>query len=620
MSHRGQASGSLIALVVSFVAGAAGCGSSGGGTPGGTCTPNARVVCRADRLVWEDSCGVPGGFVQACPCGCAADGVDCRADCADAGPACEPHAARRCVAAENAVYWFDSCDAQEDADAACPCGCEDGAAECTECPTCQPLCAGRCCGDDQCEGTCPDTCARPQETCDLATCTCEACAPTPCAVQGYQCGEWDDGCGRVRLCGDCVPPQVCAADGVCRDEGDPGCPTGRTACPDGCVDLREDPSNCGECERACEPGEACVSADCQLVPTSCPCPAGMYCDLSSNLCIAGCLDDSDCAGGSICVTRHCQAGCREDEECGGGQICNDLTCREGCREDGDCGTDRICESLTCREGCREDEDCGADRICADLLCTTGCRADAECGAGRICADDVCRAGCRQDAQCPSGLVCDDATLTCRCLSDDDCGPGRVCEDDACREGCHYGRQCYPVGGDFCGDDLTCEEWGDGGRCYTDDLCGGWLEYCDLSTLRCVWSLFVRSRGALCNPDDGSPCASDDVCSPVTLRCESASCSSGTCADGLVCADGVCSQPSSCRQGGCPSGMTCVDDVCIVGPESCTADSQCGSDLYLCAGDLHRCLPYWRILCEADHEGCWSPVLRCDPLMDSCVPR
>jgi len=612
---------STVCLVLALAA--AGCDGGGGGDGG--CTPFAHTVCESGRLVWLDSCGQTGTVAEDCPCGCAAGGAECRTDCGDVvGPAdvgCAPHAGRRCFAAESLLAWFDACGAREETAEACACGCTEGAAQCTRCPDCEPLCAGRCCGDDGCEGVCPDACNRPDDTCDLLACTCIPCVPTACPLQGYECGTWDDGCGRVRSCGDCEPPLVCAADGVCRDDTEPACPTGRTSCPDGCVDLQEDPSNCHECGHACGPGQGCLSGACQDVPTGCPCPAGMYCDLNQGTCVVGCLADGDCAGGSICEDRRCVPGCRADADCGAGRICVGQACREGCRNDAQCGApDQICEELACRTGCREDEDCGAGRICAHLLCTTGCRVDAECGAGRICDDQICRAGCRDESQCTGALVCDPSTLTCRCLADDHCGAGRICDGGACHEGCRNGAQCRAVGEDVCGDDLTCEDWGT--RCQADDDCGGWLEYCDLDALRCTWNWFgCRGEGERCDPGDRNGCDDTEVvCSPVTLRCERLECPSGTCAAGLVCTDGTCGPPASCSAGGCPAGLTCVNDRCIVGPASCTGNAQCGNDLYLCGDIDHRCLPYWRFYCEPDFESCWSAALRCDPLVDRCVLR
>ena len=157
------------------------------------------------------------------------------------------------------------------------------------------------------------------------------------------------------------------------------------------------------------------------LPSGCPCPKESYCNLGSNTCVAGCLDDDTCQTGRICDagSRQCKNGCRMDSACAKGKICDDLSCRAGCRRDGDCGVNELCEpgSLTCKAGCTSDAACGMGQICESLRCKAGCRNDAGCAMGSICESMKCRAGCRQDMDCGADAVCKLSTLSCV-----SCGP------------------------------------------------------------------------------------------------------------------------------------------------------------------------------------------------------
>ena len=77
---------------------------------------------------------------------------------------------------------------------------------------------------------------------------------------------------------------------------------------------------------------------------------------SENACVAmssvdpdpnGCVDDRDCAAGSLCNTEEgvCQAGCRQDSTCPDGAVCDmeSMACVPSCTIDEDCeSTDEAC--------------------------------------------------------------------------------------------------------------------------------------------------------------------------------------------------------------------------------------------------------------------------------------
>jgi hypothetical protein len=62
----------------------------------------------------------------------------------------------------------------------------------------------------------------------------------------------------------------------------------------------------GGCQPPCGPQQICLGGACANLPSSCPCPRGAYCDLSSSSCRAGCAFDSDCAApANLCVNHSC---------------------------------------------------------------------------------------------------------------------------------------------------------------------------------------------------------------------------------------------------------------------------------------------------------------------------
>lgn len=274
---------------------------------------------------------------------------------------------------------------------------------------------------------------------------------------------------------------------------------------------------------ACAGDELCVDGACTPVPSSCPCPAGAYCDLATDTCVRGCLEDADCGAETLCQARSCVAGCRADADCASGRICVDELCRAGCRRDADCpGRDAICDpsTMTCR-GCRADDDCALEQICVDSLCTPACRDDARCAPGRICDEGLCRDGCRSHDDCPLGTYCSrEGACTEGCgepggLDDSRrCPVGQACvvlgrsEDGLHLYGCRT--ECGPA--DDCHrsstDNYVCFDPGEGpGRCREvcsedGDCAAG--QICLYFTLEDVWPT-VTYR--FC----GRPCASDAEC-------------------------------------------------------------------------------------------------------------
>ena len=71
---------------------------------------------------------------------------------------------------------------------------------------------------------------------------CAACAPLTCAQITGVCGAVPDGCGGQITC--------------------PTCSGGLTCCAAVCVNITNDPQNCGGCGIACAPNFPCINQTC----------------------------------------------------------------------------------------------------------------------------------------------------------------------------------------------------------------------------------------------------------------------------------------------------------------------------------------------------------------------
>jgi hypothetical protein len=179
----------------------------------------------------------------------------CAGDCDDADPAIGPGAAERCNAAD------DDCDGRVDEDwpdlgAACEAGlgaCRrvgvrvcgaDGAPACDARPGAP---AAEICNevDDDCDGAVDD---------GVPNC-CQPGARVPCGSDVGACTAGVQVCADDRTFGRCdgIGPVGEACNGV--DDDCDG------TIDDG-IDLANDPSNCGQCRRACAAGELCLGGDC----------------------------------------------------------------------------------------------------------------------------------------------------------------------------------------------------------------------------------------------------------------------------------------------------------------------------------------------------------------------
>jgi len=204
-----------------YVAGAGGTAGAGAMSTGGGCvnTMSDPVNCGACGHLCQGSNTVTTECVGGlCVHRCAADWLDCESPVAPSPD--------------------DGCESDKDADTTCgACG--------NDCVALGGTCLEQSNGNHVCEcGSATDCGNTVAVTCDGGRCHCPAA--NHCAY-GEQC-----------LLGFCK----CNVTGDC-NESDPG--DGHhleVCCPDGCVNLRSDPNNCGACGFVCPGGKSCSSGSC----------------------------------------------------------------------------------------------------------------------------------------------------------------------------------------------------------------------------------------------------------------------------------------------------------------------------------------------------------------------
>ncbi|HEU4535355.1 MAG TPA: FG-GAP-like repeat-containing protein, partial [Polyangiaceae bacterium] len=274
-----------------------------------------------------------------------------------------------------------ACDA---ASVRCGGRCTQIATDPANCGACGRACAaGQACLAGACvdpcpSGACAEVCAPPFEACGAGTCADLRNDPSNCGACGRACPE-----GDFCAAGACVPRAGCAAPLTSCDVGG----------AELCADLRSDPSNCGGCGNACPGGQLCAAGVCA---TACAPPlstcfdgaAARCVDLRSDLAHCGQCGQA-CGAGQACLSGACVATC---EGAGGtlcGGACVDLDSDD--KNCGACGTP--CAAGTSCQGGACEPSCPAPQI----LCGGACldpRADpANCGAcGKACPTGICREG------------------------------------------------------------------------------------------------------------------------------------------------------------------------------------------------------------------------------------
>lgn len=267
-----------------------------------------------------------------------------------------------------------------------------------------------------------------------------------------------------------------------------------------------------------------------------------------------CVENTDCAPGSICSKNEC-VPCASDSSCGGAS-CN--CCPDGTR----------CLESVAQKGrflcgrCRADADCmSPDLRCdtASLLCVPA--SQTLCPQGTSELTERCGAEC---APCPmERRLCQNGKVCVACRADDDCAAGNYCNSGDCVP-CITDKRCGPRCGSctaslpFCfhpqdrAADARCVE------CLTDDHCGAGGK-CDQATLTCAAPCKMCETspdGRVCSGSQCVQCLTDAHC-PCGQSCDvkSGQCDPA-CKDNTDCTGAECCSRSTgeCKPGRCKPGV------------------------------------------------------------------
>lgn len=309
-----------------------------------------------------------------------------------------------------------------------------------------------------------------------------SCVPGTCQELGATCGVVDAGCFTTLDCGSCTQPDTCGGGGdplkcgrgcvpyciycgevqcgrpcltgscpagrYC-DAGACACPAGRTECGGQCVDLENDPNNCGSCGKVCPNFKKCSGGLCLCTEPAdnedghC-CPAGMT--FSDLRCWGGPRGPAtslaqvyaDCAtlrveGGMACPSGVPIGACGYFVDYPGdlgyptGHV--GVYSGSGYYGGGDCYWDcfRDCPYCADAGSCGN---CSSAGVCADggVSCwTMSCKQPYYCSMRPL---GPTAKACQGDEECPPGRACDKGSGVCQassrrsCCTSSDCDGGR----------------------------------------------------------------------------------------------------------------------------------------------------------------------------------------------------
>ena len=433
-----------------------------------------------------------------------------------------------------------------------------------------------------------------------------------------------------------------ASDGGTADAGATDAGTGLAICygktdggfGPGCVDLQNDPNNCGSCSLRCPSSATCRSGLCQCPTGQTPC-GGRCVDLQNDPTDCGACFNY-CPGGAVCSAGACQCQAGQtfcgasDGGKGGGGFCADTqTDRSNC---GSCSTS--CSGMTsCVAGvcaCYAGQTlCG--NLCVDLQsdpgncggCSTVCPGAAACTAGHCTTCPAGKTACGTScvdlqndgsncgacfAGCPGGAYCSKGSCACRagtslcggnCLDlqndPNNCGAcanicpaGSICAAGACTA-CATGQTA-------CGN--TCADLQSDAN-----NCGACFSYCSGGMACSAGQCACPIGQVLC----GGQC--------VDLQNDPGNC--GTCANS--CAAGESCQGGKCS---CPAdAILCTGFGCVYprwDPQHCGGCAPCPGDQLVCSwGVCHSCVDEGFTRCAntcvntaSDDNNCGACGVRC----------
>jgi len=303
-------------------------------------------------------------------------------------------------------------------------------------------CEGCCLGDGTCmAGDSKDQCGADGKTCAYCAGAQEECLAGSCVClplcDGKECGP--DGCDGS--CGSCPAGSTCDGDGLCQE-----------TCGNGVVDPGED---C-EDDVECDDGQVCLQCKCtDLVPCT-PQNAAEVCEdghqCTTDSCVDGacvhfandgeeCNDADETTENDHCVAEICKGdpvGCETSQDCDlDTMVCNDADC-----VDGECGYTVAPDGTPCEDGLpfTQDDHCvGGTCVGLDQNCTPGMEQfcfpfGAPSCLKANCVDGKCVETSTDGQECDDADVCT-PTSTCqsgKCVGtpEPDCGTKKCkCSDD-----------------------------------------------------------------------------------------------------------------------------------------------------------------------------------------------
>jgi MYXO-CTERM domain-containing protein len=570
--------------------------------PGGTC-----VECLPPPAVGGDSAcvGTPEPFCVGTGC------VQCRsaADCGGTTPVCNNAGA--CVPCNGN-------NSTPGATAACPsatapaCKTSGACVECTNGPSGdQTLCTGV------------------KNVCDSATDKCGECT----AANTSACVGTKPVCNLATdVCVACNGDNGAAVSAACPTPDAPACITGA------CVQCRQaPPPNVTACtdpaKTVCNGLNSCVQCTSN---TQCVGNVLGICDLGTNLCTAGCADDSNCL--DTPATPKCKTAaapprcvqCLDSTQCGGATPSCDPatnTC-VACLTDAACGgTTPICKAGACvacdgNLGSGTPAACKVAAVPACLLAGANAGTCVECTDGDVTrcggAKPACNSASHTCVQCGSNAQCSGNTPICNAA-----GTCIACDGDlgaATPAACTSALKpaCLTAGG----------KAGSCAECSTPNLtaCTMAEPVCELVANECVECLTnaqCHGPNGVCNTQLHKctlGCTTDANCTTAAPACKTPEnfCVECTATNTKACfgtKTPVCDVPNN-KCVGCVTGADCpaATPVCDAKTKTCIANctdnSQCPVKAPICDPVSHNCVPC------VDNTNCKAPDI-CNTMTHTC---
>lgn len=332
-----------------------------------------------------------------------------------------------------------------------------------------------CKGDTDCGQT--EWCDASTRSCRPLKGFCEACtADRECGGAGDNCVL--DATLNRKFCGTaCSTNTDCVRGATCQDKGGvkqcwpDRTPTGQVAtCNNfaGCT-----PDSLRTCNTTADCGDAtqrCDAAQGKCVALQQVCPFGTICDPRLKLCVAECVQDTDCGSATLrCVNRVCEplSECTTDAECPSNKSCaippggTVGECKPSCSADTECPLGQLCVTnggrASCQAGCTTNSGCPLDQRCNTT--SRSCEGPVIANNVRTCqGTSVCRScelcngvsnTCGPDSTFPHCASCSSATQcaggTCVALSPTLPDGGVGATQSVCARYCGPGQPECPQG-------------------------------------------------------------------------------------------------------------------------------------------------------------------------------